>query len=290
MDRKHFLEDPMTAMKEILSELLRAPENKLGMEAEEPAWDDGGFLVGVARGDDPIFEMFRQYVVDEYLMPETLFDEKFPERHLPAKDLSVVSWVLPQREAVRVENRSCKEIPGERWIRNRIFGEEMNDLLHERFAEKLKMLGIDVAVPRTSPSWKRVMSPVYKDASNWSERHTAYATGLGTFGLSDGLITPVGKAHRVGSVIVGHRIEPTPRPYDRFDAYCLFLTEGKCGACIRRCPAGAISKEGHDKDKCRTFLRGTVTPYAKERFGLEGYGCGLCQTGVPCEARIPGAR
>ena len=25
----------------------------------------------------------------------------------------------------------------------------------------------------------------------------------------------------------------------------------------------------------------------REHFGFEGYGCGLCQTGVPCESGIP---
>jgi hypothetical protein len=28
-------------------------------------------------------------------------------------------------------------------------------------------------------------------------------------------------------------------------------------------------------------------PYIKSRYGFEGKGCGLCQTRVPCESRIP---
>jgi hypothetical protein len=27
--------------------------------------------------------------------------------------------------------------------------------------------------------------------------------------------------------------------------------------------------------------------YVKETYGFEGYGCGLCQVGVPCESGIP---
>jgi hypothetical protein len=27
--------------------------------------------------------------------------------------------------------------------------------------------------------------------------------------------------------------------------------------------------------------------YAEIHFGFHGYGCGFCQTGVPCESRIP---
>ena len=37
--------------------------------------------------------------------------------------------------------------------------------------------------------------------STWSERHVAYAAGLGTFGLSRGLITARGIAMRCGSVV-----------------------------------------------------------------------------------------
>ena len=37
------------------------------------------------------------------------------------------------------------------------------------------------------------MSEKYAYASTWSERHAAYAAGLGTFGLSDGLITAAGQ-------------------------------------------------------------------------------------------------
>jgi epoxyqueuosine reductase QueG len=48
------------------------------------------------------------------------------------------------------------------------------------------------------PEWSRRPSEKYVFSSNWSERHAAYTAGLGTFGLCDGLITPLGKAMRVG--------------------------------------------------------------------------------------------
>lgn len=120
-----------------------------------------------------------------------------------------------------------------------------------------------------------------------TERHVAYACGLGTFGLCDGLITPVGKAVRLGSVVVRAKLASSSRPYSRHDAYCPFLVDGSCGACMARCPVGAITPEGHDKAKCRTFSGDGMAAYLKETFDFEGYGCGLCQTGVPCEKGIP---
>ena len=69
--------------------------------------------------------------------------------------------------------------------------------------------------------------------------------------------------------------------------YCLYFSEGKCGKCIKRCPAGAITHQGHDKSKCRDYLYQTAWEYVKSRYGIETDVCGLCQTNVPCESRVP---
>jgi len=113
--------------------------------------------------------------------------------------------------------------------------------------------------------------------------------GLGTFGLCDGLITRRGKAMRCGSVVVHIKIPPSERPYSDHHAYCLFFTKGLCGKCIGRCPVKAITKSGHDKVTCRDYIRPLVADYARSHYGIEAqhYGCGLCQTGVPCESKIP---
>lgn len=55
-----------------------------------------------------------------------------------------------------------------------------------------------------------------------------------------------------------------------------------CGACIRRCPAEAITMEkGKDHTVCEPWLTRTAQLYAPR------YGCGKCQTKVPCESQIP---
>jgi len=66
----------------------------------------------------------------------------------------------------------------------------------------------------------------------------------------------------------------------------LFYSYGTCGKCMARCPADAVTKNGHDKQKCIAYVNMTRT-YVTSNFGFEGYGCGFCQTGVPCESRIP---
>jgi epoxyqueuosine reductase QueG len=95
---------------------------------------------------------------------------------------------------------------------------------------------------------------------------------------------------RCGSVVVNIKIPFTKRAYRDHHAYCLFFSKGTCGKCIERCPAGALTPAGHDKVKCRSYIFAKVREYVKSSFGFEGYGCGLCQTGVPCESKIPSAK
>ena len=128
--------------------------------------------------------------------------------------------------------------------------------------------------PSVLPPWNRKVLHI---ASNWSERHVAYASGLGTFCLTRGLISEKGVAGRYGSVIVTEEIAPDSRPYDGVYDYCIM-----CGACIRRCPAKAISlKHGKNQLKCRLWMKKSEKKYDPR------YGCGKCQVGVPCEAGIP---
>ena len=127
-------------------------------------------------------------------------------------------------------------------------------------------------------------------SSCWSIRHVAFVAGLGTFGISGGLITRRGIAHRLGCVVTAAEIAPTPRAYgdDPF-AWCLWTSRGTCGQCIQRCPAASVG-QGHaqrDKLACREQNR-RIRLDSKNLYGEEGlYGCGLCQTGVPCEFGVP---
>ena len=176
--------------------------------------------------------------------------------------------------------------PSEAWARIRVYGEAFNAALRQHVADKLTTLGYTTIAPMLVPNWTIVQSERFSYASSWSERHAAHAAGLGTFGLCDGLITAKGKAMRVGSVVAKVRLEPTQRPYSDHRAYCLYFHNGTCGKCIDRCPVRAITTSGHDKETCRQHLV-SARKYVKKTYHFEGYGCGLCQVGVPCEAGIP---
>lgn len=267
--------------------ILTSPSNTLGPSLGEPAWDD--ILVGLAPGEDPVFQSFKTHVGEFHFTPEELFNLTFPDQTASPEELSVISWVLPQREATKASNRAETRYPSRHWVMARFPGEEFNILLRRHCVDSLALKGIRAVAPQLSPEWKQEISPRFGRASSWSERHVAYAAGLGTFGLSDGLITSRGKAHRLGSVVARIRLKPTPRPYTNHHAYCLFFTTGKCLDCAKRCPVGAIGTRGHDKEKCWAHAGGTCARHIREAFGFDGYGCGLCQTGVACESGIPEA-
>jgi epoxyqueuosine reductase QueG len=263
----------------------RSPENTLKNEANEKAWSDP--LVGFSRGDDPLYEDYKRHVGHFHWTPLEIFKQTFPDAEAAAEDLTVISWILPQTEATKADSRKEKELPPERWARARLYGEEVNIKLRKHVVAALQEKGYRAVAPLLSPLWSQQMSEAYGFASTWSERHAAYAAGLGTFGLCDGLITPRGKAVRVGSVVAQIRIPATTRPYDDHHAYCLFYSEGACKSCISRCPVGALSDAGHDKMKCYSHAYGTSLNHIKTLHGFEVGSCGLCQTKVPCESRIP---
>ncbi len=258
--------------------------NNLENKNREPAFAKP--LVGFARGDDPLFEAYKEHVGPFHMTPLEVFTPTYGDPAVDPADLTVISYILPQTNATKSDNRKEKSFPSERWARARIFGEAVNESLRKTLCEALNAKGCRAVAPVLTPQFSRRISPKYGFASTWSERHAAYAAGLGTFGLCDGLITPVGKAMRTGSVIAEVKIAPSKRQYKDHQAYCLYHSHGICKKCAARCPAGAITEAGKDKTLCFNHVRATAK-YVKAHYGFDGYGCGLCQTGVPCESRIP---
>ena len=248
------------------------------------------FLLGAAAGGDPIFERFKMEDAcgPAQMTPLELFTKAKPEEKVSAEELSVVCWVLPQTEAARLSNRDMRELPSVRWGAAKELGERFYGAMGLGLERYLQQNGVSAIYPMGHPE---IVAHFADDrfyiANNWSERHACHAAGLGTFGLCDALITPAGKAYRCGSIVIRAQVKATPREYSGLHDYCPFFRNGSCGLCIKRCPAGAISAAGHDKRKCGELLKGEASRFLAEH-GVNTDACGLCQTGVPCEDRIPG--
>ncbi len=265
----------------------QSPENTLENGSGERAWEEP--LIGYAQAAHPLFRQIATDLGPFYWTPEEAFRLAFPQQPAPAEQLSIICWVLPQTAATREEQRSARELPAERWARSRDFGERFNCSLRLHVAQSLTAAGFPAIAPERLPGFGYRQSQRFGLASNWSERHTAYIAGLGTFGLSDGLITPRGKAVRLGSVVARIELPPTAPAYTDRQGWCLWYAKGTCGACASRCPANAIGADGHDKEKCFAYIRTVAAPFAQQTFGTAATPCGLCQVGIPCEAGIPAA-
>ncbi len=276
---------------------LEAPENRLADFGDLPIF--GSPAIAVADGDDPAFQMLREAVSREHMQPRDVLARHSP----PGSDLAqvrVVVWALPFTEPVRRSNRG-RQWPSRLYSAARNNGGALDFALRRRLAEHLRAEGYAAAAPVLDDQYDAFRSPRHTFASTWSERHAAWAAGLGLFGLSGALITPLGTAVRVGSVVTTAPLEPTPRASNEHRAPCLADGGAQCGQCMARCPVGAISASGLDKEKCYAMrkavrqecldeyartLRLLPAPVVKSGRRQEGYslGCALCQAGVPCES------
>lgn len=270
---------------ELITALVNGAPNNHLHALDEKAW--GTPLIGVAAGDDPLFTEYRQIIGAVHWTPAEAFLLAYPASAPAAARLRVISWVLPQTKATLADQRLETELPAARWIYSRHYGELFNEWLRSRVRDEFIQRGIRATAPTLLPEWAYRQTPQAGICSNWSERHAAYAAGLGTFGLSDGFISEAGKAIRIGSVVVEADITITSREADNHTANCLFYTQGTCGACIKRCPVDAISQAGHDKVACHNYIRQVTAPYAKQVSGQVVTPCGLCQVRIPCELRNP---
>ncbi|AJY70517.1 FeS-binding protein [Geobacter sulfurreducens] len=254
--------------------VAESPDNRFP-DGSGPYFDQP--LVGFAAAGDPLFTEYKRIIGEFHLTPAELL----------AGAATVISWVLPVTESTRVSNRLESDWPSRSWALTRTHGETLNGALRRNLVAYLEGLGHRAVAPQYSPAWREFSDTPVGIASTWSERHAAYAAGLGTFSLSDGLITARGIAHRVGSVVTTLALPATPRTARTYRHNCLWYREGTCGVCIGRCPVGAITFAGHDKARCRELVYGSAPALLAERYGVPHTGCGLCQTRVPCEAGVP---
>ncbi|MFQ5996272.1 MAG: epoxyqueuosine reductase [Dehalococcoidales bacterium] len=261
-----------------------SPQNRMPESDNDFIFDEP--LVQFADGDDPIFPEYKSIIAPGHFTPREALAKTYHKslEDLPAQ-LSVISWILPITKKTRESNRPQTKAPSRVWSYTRWYGEKFNEALREHTVELLTEKGCLAVAPALQPYFKTETNKKGR-YSNWSERHIAYAAGLGTFSLSDGFITERGIAHRCGSVVTDLELPISPRTAKSPYSNCPFYVNRKCRACIPRCPAGAITESGHDKIKCNDYLFSELGYLVKE-YKVEVVGCGLCQTKVPCEFRNP---
>jgi epoxyqueuosine reductase len=272
-------------------------------------------LIGVSRGDDAIFNKFKEVVAPEHLTPFEMWTaDGLRKQEDKADHLRILSIIFPyvkrirdeSKKHIRDEHESGPKMPADIYCVGRNYANEfMKDVLRKTTAF-FQERGFRATAGMLSPAFRlRLQQKPPQFYSLWSERHMAFAAGLGTFSLHEGLITEAGCNIRVTSVITDAPLTVTPRKSDEPYANCLYYAKGECRECEKRCPGQAITAEGHDKVKCRQYGV-IVSKEMNKKFGkllkphernVEGtvivsypVGCAFCQFKVPCMDRNPMAK
>lgn len=218
-------------------------------------------LVGYASADDPIFDEMKEIIGPHHLHPKEIFSG--------AK--TVVSFFLSfEKELVKLNWRS--PYPIREWIQAKSETDRLIGEINEKLKAELAKEGIEAVVPGIVFDYNNKGFDVA-----WSHKSAAYAAGLGTFGVHHMLITKAGCAGRFGTLLISAEIPPTPRPNEEF---CRYKKGEKCLVCVDRCPAGALSVKGLDKEKCYRQLQENARAFPE----LNQFACGKCATG-PCAFR-----
>ncbi|MFW9874397.1 MAG: hypothetical protein ACFFG0_14925 [Candidatus Thorarchaeota archaeon] len=284
-----FLEDLFST-----SELNRLPESHGGRRIFSNP------IIGVSKGDDPIFEKFKDVAAPRHMTPtEIWIASELPEVINLASTLRIISIVCPFTSEIREESMNAKIMPAEIYSIGRNYANAFKiDVMKQviKFFQKRNFTATAGMLSKAFDIYSGFLS-------TWSERHVAFAAGLGTFSLHEGFISEIGCNIRLCSIITNAPLEITPRKSDNPYGNCLYYSKGTCRKCEEKCPAAAISEKGHDKFKCWTYGRKIETemnarlgsilkPHyrrirGKTREQTPPVGCAFCQFGVPCMDKNP---
>lgn len=214
-------------------------------------------LVGFADASDPYILNLPILIVKEHKLPQDFMES--PQ--------VVISYFLPfqpelAKTNVGIEDHSASPA----WAEAYGITNTMIERLNRELADEILSMGYRAAVPEKVGKLPGLL------VSNWSQRHLAYAAGLGTFGINNMLITERGCCGRYGSIVADIPVEKTGAIKQE---NCLFKRNGSCKKCIKNCFAGALSEEGFDRKKCSTACLKN-----REKYGVNV--CGKCDVDIPC--------
>lgn len=128
----------------------------------------------------------------------------------------------------------------------------------------------------------------FVDASPLVEVRAAYLSGLGDVGRNGQLLNPVYGSYCFIGEIVTDLVLPPGQPQSK--KMCV-----NCGQCLAACPTGALSEDGFDKTKCRSFLtqkKGALSEWERGQIQAGGFvwGCDRCTDACPVNRQAAKSR
>ncbi len=262
------------ALKEkIISEICDFPRRYSDEFSVAIKW--GIPLVGFANASHPYILSLKEIISPLHSMPTDVLDDA----------LTVIAYYLPFTRDLAKTNERTGRLASPEWASAYEHTNAMFRLLNTHLIKYIGDIGYKAAVSKEASTFNRE-----RLISNWSHRHFAYAAGLGTFGLNNMLITKSGCCGRYSTIVTNIDVEPDIPLQEEL---CLFKKNGSCGICMKRCPMGALSVLGYERQKCYSLLRENARIYtefgssyvagAGETTNSEGSEvCGKCVTSSPC--------
>ena len=231
-------------------------------------------LVGFASIYEPVIQNMKGLVGPSHMEPQEV---------LPGATV-ILSYYLPFTPKLAKTNRQDFSHASPQWAQAYEETNRMFMSLNEYLMDVLQEKGYTGVVPSEAYRFDRK-----KLISNWSQKHIAYAAGLGTFGIHKLLITPRGCCGRFSSIVTDLDVECTGPMTEEL---CLYKKNGSCGKCMAHCPVHALEVDAFHREKCYGLLlenahiyRQYGNSYEDRSRGSENIGsevCGKCITSSPC--------
>lgn len=232
-------------------------------------------LVGFASADDSYIQSLPKLIRKGHGAPREVLDDAS----------IIVAYFVPFTRELAKTNLTDTGLASPEWARAYEETNAMFKFLNEALITFLRTRGYDGGV---SPK----ASTFYQDelVSDWSQRHFAYAAGLGTFGVNNMLITKRGCCGRYNTVVTNLDVEPDGQTEGE---HCLYKKDGSCLICVKHCPIGALSAEKYNRHLCYELCKKNASIHTEfgssyldeSGDGASGRGsevCGKCVTQSPC--------
>lgn len=220
-------------------------------------------IVGYADAQDPYIQKLPEIVAEGHKLPGSFMED--PK--------VVISYFIPFTKDLEQTNINVPDnASSEEWSAAYNTTNTMMARLNEYLAAEITKRGGRAVVPFGVGMKEDILK------SDWSQRHLAYAAGLGTFGINNMLISSEGCCGRYNSIVADIPVEPDGHLEEE---NCLYKSKGLCKKCVENCFCGALTTEGFDRFRC----------YEECKKNLESTGadvCGKCDTNIPCAFTAPG--
>jgi len=222
-------------------------------------------LIGFIDTNDSRINKLKEIVSKDHLLPHDILSD--------AK--SIICFFIPFTKEINQSNIPNR-VSSKEWALTYIRTNTLILKVSSTIEALMNKAGYTVGkIPATHNFDKKTL------ISNWSHRHIAYLSGLGSFGINNMLITDNGCCGRLGSIVTNYPFETAIKSNKE---RCLNKINGRCGVCINRCVNNAFTSKEYNRFICYEMCLENAEVH--KNIGYADV-CGKCLVGLPCSYKDP---